>query len=964
VGAPLHFGILGPLEVQRARTGVSIGGPRQRALLALLLCNANHVVSRDRLIDELLSDRSTAAADGMLRVQISRLRKALSDNDDDEPRVIFRPPGYLLVVHDTELDLHTFEQLVREGRQAVERGDPSQAATLLREAERLWRGPPLADLEFEPFARVEVQRLEDLRLSAIEERIDADLALGRHAALCPELEALAAEHPLRERLHAHLMLALYRSGRQAEALDAYQRAHARLSEELGLEPGLPLRTLQRAILTQDPSLTGPSRPSRGNLPAEVDAFIGREHELALLRDWIGRLGVRLTTLTGPGGSGKSRLAFEAGRELALRFPDGVYVVELAPLRDPALVVHSIARTLGVPDTAESLIDSVIARLSSSRTLLILDNFEHVTGAALYLARLLAGCADLFVLATSRVPLHLRGEHELAVAPLEVESASRLFADRARQVRPEFRLSDSNALAVGEICDRLDGLPLAIELAAARVRSLPLQAMLPRLERRLDLLTDGPVDLPDRHRTLRDTIAWSHELLDDRERSLLRRLAVFRGGCSVAAAEAVCALGAATREALELLVEHGLLKVTPAATSDLRFELLETVREFAHERLSASGELERLERAHARFFVSLAQELGPGLRTNEEQTAATFEQLTLETDNFRAVHEWSLGHDMADAGMLVIGSLWLWYWTWLGEASDWTKRLLALPSAAKESIARAAGLFAGEVFSWALGDLVETKRFGELAVKTSRRIAEPSLLACSLAVLSSTEVGNPDRGYSFLAEAELAAQRTEDDWIIAVVGAIHALFAILVGDPIRARRQGEKAAALFEEIDAPRQLLLARLAIGFSHLQLGELDRSREILDETLPELMRIQNWKMGDMCAIGLALNARLTGDTQRARHFYEQALSIAQLAGDPSNISVCLEGIAASIAQEDPEQAARLLGAARAAVDAGRTPTVPGFQPLFEQTSEQLSAALGDEFETLLNQPITLPSTPAPGAE
>jgi predicted ATPase len=569
---------------------------------------------------------------------------------------------------------------------------------------------------------------------------------------------------------------------------------------------------------------------------------------------------------------------------------------------------------------------------------------------------------LHILATSRVPLRLRGEHELEVDPLDAGSASRLFAERARQVRPEFRLSDSNLREVGEICDRLDRLPLAIELAAARVRALPPRAMLTRLDRALDLLTDGPVDLPGRHRTLRDTIAWSHELLDERERSLLRRLAVFRGGCSLAAAQAVSALGAPTLEALELLVEHSLLKVTQAGTTDVRFELLETVREFGHEQLSASGELEQTERAHAHFFVSLAQELGPRLRTDEEQTAAIFEQLTLETDNFRAVHEWSLAHDTAEVGLLVIGSLWLWYWTWLGEALDWTERLLALPSAANESLARAAGLFAGEVFSWALGDVAETKRYGEQAVHTSRTINEPSLLACSLAVLSSTEVDDSDRGYSLVAEAELAAEQSEDAWTIAVVTAIHALYAVLAGDPIRAKREGEKAAALLREIDSLRQLLFAQLAIGFSHLQLGELDRSREILDETLPELIRIQNWKLGDMCAIGLALNARLIGETGRARSFYEQALSIAHLAGDPSNISVCLEGIAASIAQEDPRQAARLLGAARVALDAGRTPTVPGFRPLFEQTSEQLSAALGPEFDTLLNQPITPATTSAAG--
>ena len=273
MGAPLHFGILGPLEVQRDGTRVSVGGPRQRALLALLLCNANRVVSRDRLIDELRPDRSTASADAMLRVQISRLRKVLRDDDEIEPRVIARPPGYVLVIWDGELDLHKFEELVREGRQAAERDDPGEAALLLCEAEKLWRGRPLADLEFEPFARVEVQRLEELRLMAVEERIDADLALGRHATLCPELEALAVEHPLRERFLAQLMLALYRSGRQAEALDAYRRARTRLSDELGLEPGPRLRTLQTQILNQEPSLTpadtalGPPRADAGRKPA-------------------------------------------------------------------------------------------------------------------------------------------------------------------------------------------------------------------------------------------------------------------------------------------------------------------------------------------------------------------------------------------------------------------------------------------------------------------------------------------------------------------------------------------------------------------------------------------------------------------------------------------------------------------------------------------------------------------------
>ncbi len=951
----MQIALLGPLSVSDGGADLLPRRPKQRALLAVLALRADELVSVEELVAALWGAAPPPSATNALQGHISALRKLIGPD-----RIETHPLGYRLRLGDDELDVRRLQALVHGARAAAQ---PERRAELAAQAGALFRGDPLADFRFEQFAQSEIARLEELRLAAKEEWIAASLELGADHELVSELLELVAANPLRERLREQLMLALYRAGRQADALEVYTSARRTLTDELGLEPGPDLQALQRAILTHDPALAKPSRPPPGNIPAEIDAFIGREDELALLRDWVGGPGVRLTTLTGPGGSGKTRLAFEAARELALRFPDGVYVVELAPLRDAALVVNSIARTLGVPDTAESLIDSLIARLSPTRTLLILDNFEHVTKAAVSLAELLAGCANLHVVATSRVPLRLRGEHELKVAPLEVEAASRLFAERAREVRPEFSLSDTNTRAVGEICRRLDGLPLAIELAAARVRALPLEAILPRLERRLDLLTDGHVDLPDRQRTLRDTITWSQELLDERERSLLRRLSVFRGGCSLAAAQAVCSLGPATLEALELLVKHSLLKATSPGSAGLRFELLETVREFAHEQLSASGELQVLERAHARFFVSLAEELGPRLRTNEDQTAAVFEQLTLDTDNFRAVHEWSLANDVADAGMLVIGSLWLWYWTWLGEALEWTRRLLALPSARHQRVARAHGLFAGELFSWALGDSVQTKRYGEQAVETSRTINEPSLLACSLAVLSSTEVNDPDHGYDLLADATLAAECSEDDWIIALVTACHALFAILVGDPIRAMREGEKAAARFRQTDSPRQLLLAELAIGFSLLQLGELDRSREMLQQTLPELIRIQNWKLGDMCAIGLALSARLTGDTERAKRFYEQALSIAQLAGDPSNIPVCLEGIAASISREDPRQAARLLGAARAAIDAGTTPTVPGFQPLFEQTSEQLRAALETEFDALLTQPITPPTSPATGS-
>ena len=253
MGARLEFGILGPLEVRNGAVRVPVGGPRQRALLSLLLCNANRVVSRDRLLDELLGGQPADSAERLLRVQVSRLRKALAV-DGDGPRLIARPPGYLLRVEECELDLHEFERLLSAGREALQRGDPERASRILREAESLWRGRPLADLEFEPFARLEVERLEELRLGAVEERIEAELAVGRHTAACAELETLVEEHPLRERLRGQLILALYRSGRQADALEVYRAGRSLLVDELGLEPGPELQALERAILTHDPAL--------------------------------------------------------------------------------------------------------------------------------------------------------------------------------------------------------------------------------------------------------------------------------------------------------------------------------------------------------------------------------------------------------------------------------------------------------------------------------------------------------------------------------------------------------------------------------------------------------------------------------------------------------------------------------------------------------------------------------------
>src|SRR2546425_2907919 len=480
----MEYRVLGPLEVRDGERSLPLAGAKQRALLALLLVKANHVVSRERLIDELWGEQPPETAVQSLQVYVSRLRKLLPPDT-----LVTRPPGYLLEVASDELDLQRFERLLADGHEALAQGDPERASAVLHEALALWRGPALAEFAFEPFAQAEIGRLEDLRLAAVEERIEADLALGRHADLIGELEALIAENPHRERLRGELMLALYRSGRQAEALEAYQAARRALVEELGIDPGSALEQLQRQILNQDPALALEPRPpvlKQTNLPVAPNALIGRERELAEAAALLRRADVRLLTLVGPGGTGKTRQALQLAADAVEEFDHGVFWVSLATVHDPALVEPTIAQTVGAKD-------GLAEKLAGKRALLLLDNFEHVAEAALALASLLADAPDVKLLVTSREPLHLAGEREFPVPPLREPEAVALFVERAYTAEPD----DVSA----DICRRLDCLPLAVELAAARTKVLTPPALLARLERPLPLLTGGPPDAPQPQRTL-------------------------------------------------------------------------------------------------------------------------------------------------------------------------------------------------------------------------------------------------------------------------------------------------------------------------------------------------------------------------------------------------------------------------------------------------------------------------------
>lgn len=688
----MFFGILGPLEVRRVDgTAVAVGGPRVRALLAQLLLAPGRLVTADALIDGLYGAEPPSGTANALQSQVSRLRRGLRAADGADALVESHPAGYRLAVDPEDVDVHRFERLVREGQDALTAGHHAGAAALLGGALELWRGPALADLLDSPFAEAPAAGLEELRVAALADRIEAELALGRHGALVPELQRLVAAHPLRERLRGQLMRALYGCGRQAEALAVYEEARRILADELGADPSAELAAVHLAVLRAEPSLTPQPRPGPGprpGLPAPLTSFVGREEELTRIGALLGA--ARLVTLTGPGGAGKTRLALEAcGREQG-----DVCFVELAPLTDGAAVPSAVAAALGVRETVlpsgpepgapgPDLTGRIVAALSGRRTLLVLDNCEHLVEAVARLAhRLLAACPGLRVLATSREALGITGETLCPVPRLRLPGsdatpsealdcpAVRLFADRAAAVRPGFRVDERTVGPVLRVCTALDGLPLAIELAAARLRSLPLDEVAARLDDRFRLLSRGDRTAAPRHQTLRAVVEWSWDLLSAPEQLLARRLTVFAGGLTLADAARVCGLPQdEVEELLADLVDKSLLEQAGG-----RFRMLDTIRAFGAERLAEAGEEEPLRRAHADCFLELAVTAEPFLRRSEQ--LEWLARLDAEHGNLLAALDWAVTAHPRTALRLLAALSWYWWLRGLRrEAAPLAARLL-------------------------------------------------------------------------------------------------------------------------------------------------------------------------------------------------------------------------------------------------------------------------------------------------
>jgi predicted ATPase/DNA-binding SARP family transcriptional activator len=681
--------LFGELEAVAAGVPVPVRGAKQRALLALLALRPGQPVSADRLIDVLWGDGQAAHPANALQAQIGQLRRTLGP-----AAILTTEAGYALDAGPEDVDVVRFEQLAAQGRHLFEEGETALASTTLSEALRLRRGEPLADFTYAGFFDAERTRLDELILVAIETRVEADLMLGRHGELVGELEALCRAHPLRERLWELLMLALYRAGRQAEALRAYTEARDRLVDELGIDPGPALRELEARILAQDPSLAAagpaglaavpvPASMTTGNLREPLSSFVGRSAELEELSEAV--RSSRLVTLIGPGGVGKTRLAVEAAAALREGQRDGAWLVEFASVTEPDGVAPAVAGALGAavaglagPPSPASTVELIVRFLAGRSLLVVFDNCEHVIGKAAALAETLAGTVPgLRLIATSREPLGIPGEVLVPVGPLALSAAAELFADRARAVRPGFTADERTRPVIDDICRRLDGLPLAVELAAARLRSLTLATLAERLNDRFRLLTGGARTALPRQQTLRAVVDWSYDLLFEDERRLFARLSVFAGGCNLDAAEAVCADDQVpTGEVLDVLsrlVDKSLV-AAPDAGRDARFVQLQTLWQYGRDRLDESGEVDAVCARHGAYYRQMAEEAHEGLRG---ATGPMWrERLTSDLGNLRAALDWFVARGDADAALsLASGMAWLWFINsdsaegarWLGDA---------------------------------------------------------------------------------------------------------------------------------------------------------------------------------------------------------------------------------------------------------------------------------------------------------
>jgi predicted ATPase/DNA-binding SARP family transcriptional activator len=771
----LEIRVLGPFEVLAGGEPADVGGAKRQALLAMLALRAGRVVGVDLLVDGLWGEELPAAPRNALHHHIARLRAALG-----EAAIVGSADGYAL--SEASVDAVRFEELLAETRAALRDRDLFSAADAVESGLALWRGSALQGLDATTWFGAEGRRLETLRVDALEERFEVRLALGEHRELVPQLRAALADSPYRERLWAQLMLALYRSGRQADALETFQEARSLLADELGLEPGPELRRLQDAILGHDPAIaTIPAvRTRRGNLPATATSFVGRDDELDKVRALLDEH--RLVTLTGAPGVGKSRLAVETGRSVEDAFPDGVWLVDFGRAVGAADALRLLANAVDV--RGSDALRRVALRLRGATTLVVLDACEHVLEEAARIAStLLAECPGVSILATSREALHVVSEARFPVSPLG-SAAVDLFLDRARAARPGFEPDPEDAELAAEIVERLDGLPLAIELAAARMNVLGFGELVSILERRAALLRDSPASDPART-ALQGLVEWSYDLLHGDEKTLLQQLAVHRGGASLASLAAVAETAGLNEATVTYLVGALVDKSIVSASfreGAPRYDMLDTVRDYVLDRLAESGRLQAARRAHAEHFAALAEEAAGELRGPQWRPW----EIRLERENDNLWAALAYARDASDAAVAArLGTLG-WYFALAERVSEGRSFLdLAVSLTAEDAPAelRIEQLAVLCYLATEERDLDAAVSLGERALGLAETAGPPRELGLAQLTyaLALAQTGQTEQADALSRDAVATLQATGDDWGIAAAGITRATAAAAAGD---------------------------------------------------------------------------------------------------------------------------------------------------------------------------------------
>jgi predicted ATPase/DNA-binding SARP family transcriptional activator len=982
VGELVEFGILGSLEVRVGESVIRLTAPRPRALLCLLILQAGRPVGVDDLIAGLWDDAPPRSAVETLRTYLSGLRRALPGDT-----VRTESTGYLLAVDPSAVDANRFEAAVTLARQARGSGDLDTAIEVLRQALAAWRGPALMDGGSGLIVRAAAERLEELRRSAIEEQTDGRLELGRHADFVADIEASVAAEPLRERRWAQLITALYRSGRQADALAAYRRVAGLLDEQLGIGPSAELSALHQAVLKQDPVLDAPVvRPAAGtdrltdggtgwperpparsptahlhSLPSASTSFVGRAEELRELHRLLGD--ARLVTCAGPGGVGKTRLAMKAASELVDGSDRGVWLVELAGVTDPELVPTAVAEAVGVRDEpGRTVVDSLVATLRAKELLIVLDNCEHLIAACAQLAEtLVRTCPDLRLLATSREPLGVDGELVFRVPSLSLPAtgtrvtaadcrdheAVALFADRAAPHLAQRALDDTAAAAMVSICRSIDGIPLAIELAAARLRSMSLADVERRISDRFRLLTNGNRTARPRQQTLRALVDWSYDLLSAEEKTALGRVAVFAGGFDLDAAEALSARygneGFDVVDVIASLIDKSLVHVNLSGTA-ARYHLSETVRQYALERLEAANLAPEARRAHAEVFLALAQQADREL-TGVEQDRR-MQQLTLDRDNLRAAFAQFQRTDLGESALLLAASLGRFWWVSAAyrEGVETLSAAINDPAAQARTPLRAAALTSYARLQRHWGDYASARRCAEEALTIAQALNVPATVAAALTVIVvlDTTVGRFEDAIAAGEQAVAIARELPNPTVLAEALSARGLACSYTDDVVSGPRDLAEALRICRATGNRREISTILNNLACFELDVGELeraDRYARAAYELAVELDATNNlpYVLGTLATLSL-----LRGDPAAAHDFANQILALLTRTGDrrTSANAVLLLALSTS-GLGDVARAAVLHGVADSCLiaDAGYDPIEDG---LAQRDRDRLREVLG----------------------